>query len=89
MPYTYRLRSGKTVLQHIYDTHFEGAADAEKMKELWRSLEDKVPEKIYTRVLERMEHQVWHAAEWRDQINSYFFRKTGIGDEQGREIYKK
>lgn len=87
VPYTYRLRSGKTVLQHIYDTHFEGAADAEKMKELWRSLEDKVPEKIYTRVLERMEHQVWHAAEWRDQINSYFFRKTGIGDEQGREIY--
>ncbi|MCI9141517.1 MAG: alpha-glucuronidase [Lachnospiraceae bacterium] len=87
VPYTYRLRSGKTVLQHIYDTHFEGVSDVEKMKELWQSLEGKIPEKIYRRALERLEHQVWHAAEWRDQINSYFFRKTGIGDEQGREIY--
>lgn len=87
VPYTYRLRSGKTVLQHIYDTHFEGASDAVKMKELWQSLEGKVPEEIYKRALKRFEHQVWHAAEWRDQINSYFFRKTGIGDEQGREIY--
>lgn len=28
MPYNYVLKSGKTILQHIYDTHFEGAEDA-------------------------------------------------------------
>lgn len=87
VPYTYQLRSGKTVLQHIYDTHFEGAAEAEKMRTMWQSLEGKIPEKIYYRVLERFDHQVWHAKEWCDQINSYFYRKTGIADEQGRKIY--
>ena len=34
MPYTYQLKSGKTIIQHIYDTHFEGAKDAEKMLHL-------------------------------------------------------
>ena len=87
VPYTYRLRNGKTILQHIYDTHFEGASDVEEMRELWKSLEGRVPEKIYARTLERFEHQVWHAAEWRDQINSYFFRKTGIADKWGRKIF--
>jgi alpha-glucuronidase len=24
---------------------------------------------------------------WRDVVNTYFFRKSGIPDEQGREIY--
>ena len=25
--------------------------------------------------------------EWRDQVNTYFFRKSGVPDEQGRHIY--
>lgn len=87
VPYTYRLRSGKTVIQHIYDTHFEGAKEAEKMKCMWQSLEGKIPERIYERALKRFEHQVWHAKEWCDQINSSFYRKSGISDEQGRKIY--
>ena len=27
VPYTHVLHSGKTVIQHIYDTHYEGADD--------------------------------------------------------------
>jgi alpha-glucuronidase len=38
-------------------------------------------------VLERLEHQAVHAAEWRDQINSYCYRKSGIPDEKGRRIF--
>lgn len=87
VPYTYKLQSGKTVLQHIYDTHFEGAAEAGKMRSMWQSLQGKISEDIYQRTLERFDHQVWHAREWCDQINSYFYRKTGIEDEQGRKIY--
>lgn len=87
VPYTYQLRSGKTVIQHIYDTHFEGASDAEKMASLWDSLEGLVPEKVFVRVKARLEHQKEHAKEWRDQINTYFYRKSMIGDEKGRTIY--
>ena len=28
VPYTYKLHSGKTVIQHIYDSHYQGAAQA-------------------------------------------------------------
>mgnify|MGYP002508773981 CR=1 FL=1 len=28
VPYTYRLKTGKTLIQHIYDSHFEGAMPA-------------------------------------------------------------
>ncbi|MBR5945088.1 MAG: hypothetical protein IKZ94_09095, partial [Lachnospiraceae bacterium] len=28
-----------------------------------------------------------HSKEWRDVINSYFYRKTMIEDEKGRELY--
>lgn len=87
MPYTYRLKSGKTLIQHIYDTHFEGVAEVEEMIGVWESLEGKVPEKVYRTVRERFDRQLYNAREWRDQVNSYFYRKSGIGDEQGREIY--
>ena len=87
MPYTYQLKSGKTIIQHIYDTHFEGAKDAEKMFALWTELKEFIDEEAYNRVTERMQHQVAHSKEWRDIVNSYFYRKSGIKDEKGREIY--
>ena len=27
LPYTYRLQNGKTIIQHIYDTHFDLASN--------------------------------------------------------------
>lgn len=87
VPYTYRLRSGKTLIQHIYDTHFEGVEEVKEMIGLWESLEGKVPESAYRTVRERFDRQLYNAEEWRDQVNSYFYRKSGIGDEKGRKIY--
>ena len=86
IPYSYHLNSGKTLLQHIYDTHFEGVEEVEKMHGIWKSLKE-IDDKIYERVLERLTYQISHAKEWRDQINSYFYRKTMISDEKGRTIY--
>lgn len=87
MPYTHKLQSGKTVIQHIYDTHFEGVELVDEMVERFESLEGKLPEKSYRRMLERFLHQKEHSREWRDQINTYFYRKSGIPDEKGRKIY--
>lgn len=85
--YDHRLSSGKTLIQHIYDTHFEGAEEAALMVERWKSLAPKLEKTVYERVLARLEHQAQHAREWRDVINSYFWRKSGIADEQGRAIF--
>lgn len=81
------LKSGKTLIQHIYDTHFEGAAQAEQFLGTFASLKDYIPEEIYKRAAERFKMQAEHAKEWRDIVNSYFYRKSGIPDAHGREIY--
>jgi alpha-glucuronidase len=39
VPYTHVLKSGKTVIQHIYDDHYQGADDAAGFVERWRKLD--------------------------------------------------
>ncbi|MBO0836197.1 MAG: alpha-glucuronidase [Actinobacteria bacterium] len=87
VPYLHRLRSGKTVIQHIYDEHFDGAEGAQRLLGTWQSLTGLVDPVRHEQVRRRLELQVANAAEWRDVINSYFFRKSGIPDERGRAIY--
>ncbi len=87
VPYSHELSSGKTVIQHIYDTHFEGVEEVESMISRWKALEEKVPRKQYERVLHRMTMQLENAIEWRDKVNSYFYRKTMVDDALGRVIY--
>lgn len=87
LEYDYTLRSGKTVIQHIYDTHFEGAQEAEQFVAMWSELEGQIDPAVYQRVMARLENQQEHSKEWRDVINSYFYRKSGIPDQQGRLLY--
>ena len=85
--YNYELKNGKTLIQHIYDTHFEGVDEVEEMLIKWKKLEGKIDDKSYNRVRGRLEFQREHAKEWRDIINSYFYRKSMIEDIHGRKIY--
>jgi alpha-glucuronidase len=85
--YGHMLHSGKRVIQHIYDTHFEGVEEVEAAREVWASLAGLVDPARHARVAELFEEQLRSAREWRDQINSYFLRKSGVPDAQGRRIY--
>ncbi|MEY8356116.1 alpha-glucuronidase [Lachnospiraceae bacterium 54-53] len=87
VPYTHVLRSGKTVIQHIYDTHFTGVEKVEEYQRVWESLERFLDEESYGNVRERLKKQKENAINWRDQINTYFYRKSGIPDARGRKIY--
>ncbi len=87
IPYKYKLKTGKTVIQHIYDSHFEGAEQAAQLVEKWKLLSGKVEPHCCERVLKRLQEQATHACEWRDVVNTYFFRKSGIPDKKGRRIY--
>ena len=88
VPYTHELSSGKTVIQHIYDTHFEGVEKAKELREKWLTLEEKIERETFDIVLERFDIQVEDAKEWRDVVNTYFYRKTGIKDIHNRKIYE-
>lgn len=87
VPYTYRLKSGKTLIQHIYDTHFEGVEQVEEMVTQWKSLEGEIDQETFSHVLSRLKEQLEHAKEWRDVINTYFYRISRIEDELHRTIY--
>lgn len=82
------LKSGKTLIQHIYDAHFEGVEEVEAMMDKWKSLQKDINPDVYERVWERMERQLANAIEWRDRVNTYFYRKSGVKDSQGRLIYE-
>ena len=84
VPYTYVLHSGKTVIQHIYDSHYEGAEHAQKYVEQWKSLKGGIDDQRYAAVLTRLEYQAGHARVWRDAICKWFLRVSGIPDAKGR-----
>lgn len=85
--YIYKLKNNKTLIQHIYDTHFEGVEDVQELINQWIELEGLIDNKRYQDVLSRLLEQKEHAKEWRDVINTYFYRKTMIYDEKCRKIY--
>ena len=88
VPYTHVLHSGKTVIQHIYDTQFEGVERVREYQAVWESLKDSLDEESYLNMKERLVWQLENAVSWRDQVNTYFYRKSGIPDEKGRKIYQ-
>lgn len=85
--YDHKMRSGKTLLQSMYDLHFEGVEEVEEFLRKWEELEGRIDPERYGRVREKLLMQLEHAKEWRDVINTYFYRRTGIPDEKGRKIY--
>ncbi|MDR0293722.1 MAG: alpha-glucuronidase [Oscillospiraceae bacterium] len=87
LPYTYRLKSGKTLLQHIYDTRFEGVEGVEGFIRIWDGLRPLLPGSAYDSVAARLRRQLANAREWRDVLNTYFYRKTGVPDANGRIIH--
>lgn len=89
VPYGHVLHCGATVIQHIYDTHFSGVEEVLETRALWERIEDAglVAPDLYERVRGLLDEQVRCAEEWRDQINAYFFRKSGVPDAHGRRIF--
>ncbi len=84
VPYTYKLHDGKTVIQYIYDSHYQGAEEASELGKEWATLKGKVDAKLFEDVRARLEYQAGHAIVWRDAVVQYFLKLSGILDERGR-----
>jgi alpha-glucuronidase len=82
--YTHLLHSGKTVIQHVYDSHYDGADRARDLVSQWRKLEGHVDDERYRDILSRLQYQAGEAVVWRDTICNWIYRLSGIGDRQGR-----
>jgi alpha-glucuronidase len=84
VPYTHLLHSGKTVIQHVYDSHYKGASAAERQAALWGGLQGRIEQRRFDEVLRALRYQAGHAVVWRDAICSWFLRESGIPDLHGR-----
>ena len=84
VPYTHKLHSGKTVIQSLYDSHYDGAAVVEDYVRQWRGLRGQVDEARYHDVLAQLEYQAGQAEVWRDAVNTWFSKSSNIPDAKGR-----
>ena len=84
VPYGYVLHSGKTVVQHVYDAHYAGAAAATSYPVRWEQLHGLVDDQRYDEVLNLLRYQAGHAIVWRDAVDQWFAHISGIPDRQGR-----
>jgi alpha-glucuronidase len=84
VPYKYVLHSGKTVIQYLYDSHYEGAEAVDGYVRDWKSLQGRVDEQRYREVLAQLEYQAGQAEVWRDAVSNWFLRASGIPDAKGR-----
>ena len=85
LPYDFIMRNGRTLIQRLYDDHFEGC---EQVKTMARELEKlSLPEPDRQEARQRMEAQVSNAREWCDILNTFFHRFCGVPDAKGRTIY--
>jgi alpha-glucuronidase len=84
VPYAYKLHSGKSLIQTIYDAHYDGAARVNDFVAAWSSLHGRVDDERYYEVLAQLNYQSGHAIVWRDAINNWFLHISGIPDAKGR-----
>ncbi len=93
VPWTYKLRGDdpddktangtKTVIQHIYDAHYAGAAATQSFLDQWESLKGLVDDERYAEVHALLVFQTHHAEVWRDAIDDWFARTSGVPDALG------
>lgn len=84
VPYTQKLKSGQTVIQHFYDAHYNGSNAVQTYPSRWEALKGKIDEQQYNETLFRLIYQTGHSLVWRDAINNFYFNLSGIADEKGR-----
>jgi alpha-glucuronidase len=84
VPYDYVLHSGKALVQHVYDSHYEGAAAAATYAQRWRTLHGLVDDQRYDETLALFEYEGGHAIVWRDAVTAWFQNISGIRDKLGR-----
>ncbi len=84
VPYTHVLHDGKTVVQYVYDAHYEGAAAAQTYVPRWQTLKGLVDDERYEQILKLFTYQAGHAIVWRDAVTRWFQKESGIPDKLGR-----
>src|SRR5437899_3040635 len=74
VPYTHKLHNGKTVIQYIYDSHYDGADAVWEYAGRWKTLSGFIDEQRYNEVLAQLEYPAGQAIVWRDAVTNWFHK---------------
>ena len=84
VPYTHTLHSGKSVIQYIYDSHYDGVKSVEQFLRDWEGLKGHVDDERFEEVRSQLDYQVGQSIVWRDAVTRWFHRESGIADALNR-----
>ena len=72
VPWTRKMKSGRTLWQELQWHYNHGVAEVEDFVKVWHSLKSNVDEQRYREVDERLQKHLQNAREWRDTCLGYF-----------------
>jgi alpha-glucuronidase len=72
VPWSYRMKSGRTVYEEMRFRYNRGVKEVEDFIQIWNEVKLKIDDQRWQEVDERMQHQLENAREWRDTCLSYF-----------------
>jgi alpha-glucuronidase len=84
LPWTHVLPEGRSLIQAIYDSCYEGADEVCALRRQWRGLHGKIDLARWAHVYEKLAQQADHAERWRDLLCRFFREQSGIADTHHR-----
>lgn len=72
LPWTYKMRSGRTLWDELCIKYYEGVDTVRAMQKEWNSLDGKIDQETFNHVKALMSIQVHDATEWRNACVLYF-----------------
>ena len=72
VPWTRKMKSGRTLWQELQWHYNHGVAEVEDFVKIWHSLKPNVDDQRYREVDERLQKHLQNAREWRDTCLGYF-----------------
>ena len=72
VPWSYRLKSGRTVLEEMDYRYARGVKEVEDFIRIWNEVKPNIDEQRWQEVDERLQHQLENAKEWQKTCMDYF-----------------
>ncbi len=80
VPWTYRMRDGRTLWENIQSHYDQGVTEVEDFLRIWQEARPYIDEQRWKHTDERLHHQLENAREWRQVCLDYFrsFAEGGL-----------
>lgn len=72
VPWTYRLRNGRSIMHELIVHYDMGVSEVERYVAQWQNMRKYVDKQRFEEVSARLSHQLENAKEWRDVCTKYF-----------------